>query len=82
MTDYEVTLGEIYRTVRRLEAVLEGVQGSVEHIPTLVLRVSAVEDDVVELKTDMKTVRRDAAVMSGGIGVAAFLASIWPFGSK
>ena len=79
MTDNEVTLGEIYRTVQRLEEALRGVQESVSPIPGLVVRVQSSEDDIVELKTEMKSVRRDAAAVSGGIGALAFIASIWPW---
>lgn len=75
----DVTLGEIYRTVKRLEAALEAVQQSVAPIPTLVVRVGAAEDDIEDLRNDMKAVRRDAAVVSGGIGVAAFIASLMPW---
>lgn len=73
MTDNDVTLSEIYRMVQRIDLTLKDVPG-------LVVRVAAVEDDIQSLQTDMKTVRRDTAVVSGGIGVAAFIASIWPFG--
>lgn len=75
----EVTLGEIYRTVQRLEAALSIVQMSVEPIPVLVVRVDTAEQEIRDLRTDVKAVRRDAAVVSGGIGVMGFLASIWPW---
>ena len=75
----EVTLGEIYRTVQRLEAALSTVQMSVEPIPVLVVRVDTAEQEIRDLRTDVKAVRRDAAVVSGGIGVMGFLASIWPW---
>lgn len=75
----EVTLGEIYRTVQRLEAALSTVQMSVEPIPVLVVRVDTAEQEIRDLRVDVKAVRRDAAVVSGGIGVMGFLASIWPW---
>lgn len=70
MTDQEVTLGEIYRMVQRIEQTLKDVPG-------LLIRVDSAEDDIAALQSDMKSVRRDTAVVSGGIGVAAFLASLW-----
>lgn len=75
----EVTLGEIYRTVQRLEAALSTVQMSVEPISVLVVRVDTAEQEIRDLRVDVKAVRRDAAVVSGGIGVMGFLASIWPW---
>lgn len=79
MTQDEVTLGEIYRTVQRLELAVSAVQSSVEPIPVLVVRVAATEREIAELRMQMQAVRRDAAVVSGGIGVMAFLASLWPW---
>jgi hypothetical protein len=66
--EQEVTLGEIYRSLMRLEKAIE---------PLLALpsRVEATEVNIRELQTDMKSVRRDAAAVSGGLGVIAFLAS-------
>lgn len=74
-----VTLSEIYRTVQRLEAALKEVQEKVAPIPTLVVRVESAEDDITDLKGDMKSIRRDTAMVSGGIGMAAFVASLWPW---
>ena len=42
-------------------------------------RLTAAEREIKELRLDMKAVRRDAAVVSGGIGVMGFLASLWPW---
>lgn len=75
----EVTLGEIYRTVQRLESLARAVQESVEPIPVLVVRVTNAEREIADLRTQMQSVRRDAAMVSGGIGVMGFIASIWPW---
>jgi len=43
-------------------------------------RLGGVENDVTDLQTDMKAVRRDAAFLSGGISLGAFLWQFVPWG--
>ena len=78
MTDHDqrVTLGEMARSLARIEAAVAVLQtyGSAP-LQALSVRLHATEEDVADLKSDMKAVRKDAAMVSGGLGVIAFIAS-------
>jgi len=60
MENGDVTLGEIHRTVKRIEATLAP-------LVTLGVRVDNAEQDILELRTDVKSVTAKATFVSGSI---------------
>ena len=77
MTDEQVTLGEIYRLVKTQSEEIRHIARLSEVVPVLAARLDAHDGELSDLKVDMKAVKRDAAVVAGGSGMAAFLASIF-----
>lgn len=91
MTDEQITIGEIYRLVRRTDERIEkfseesvqrhhrlreDMQPMVRAITELQTEMKAAKEDIGELNDDMKNVRRDAAFLSGGISLGALLLSV------
>lgn len=87
MTDQEVTLGEIYRSLQRLEAALIAhladsrtrqleLTDKLESIAPLSVRVSVTEArlDKLEPKVDSSTVY--AAWVAGGVAAIVFLVQV------
>jgi hypothetical protein len=73
----EITLGEIQRTLLRLEAGQEKLTDAIAPLSGLQIRVHTAERDIEDLQTDVKGAMRGAATVSGGISVLAFVASLW-----
>lgn len=75
----DITSGETGRTLKRIEDKLDALATEVQAFKvssaTLSLRVSNVEADVTSLSSDVKSISSKAAAISGGISVAAFIAS-------
>lgn len=74
-----MTIGEIGRALqsieRKVDALTTEVQAFKVSSATLGLRVTNVESDTVSLASDVKSISSKAAAISGGISVAAFIAS-------
>ena len=93
MTDNEVTLGEIYRSVQRLEAALithqvdvrqknhelvDKIQRLVAPMGAFDVRLHTVEDRVEKLEPRVDSVTTNAAFVAGGIAAIGFLITlIW-----
>lgn len=93
MTDQEVTLGEIYRSLQRLEAAFIAHQVDtrtknhelVSKIQTLVgplgaidVRIANIEERVEKLEPRVDSVAINAAFMAGGIALLGFVVSmVW-----
>lgn len=60
MPDDDVSLGELHRTMKQLQAAVDRLSGQVEGISVLEYRVGKVEEDVKEItrnrRTDWRTV--------------------------
>lgn len=90
MTDNEVTLGEIYRSLQRLEAafiahqvdtrtknheLVAKIQSLVAPMGAIDVRIATIEDRVEKLEPRVDTVVTNAAFIAGGIAVAGFVLS-------
>jgi hypothetical protein len=76
MTDNEVTLGEIYRTVTRLELVMADVSDKLEQVGPLVVRVTSAEVRLDKLEPTVHRTAFYAATVTGGIAVGSFLIAL------
>jgi hypothetical protein len=93
MTDQEVTLGEIYRSLQRLEAaflthqsdtriknhdLVAKIQEAIMPLGALHIRVQSAEDRLDKLEPRVDTVAVNAAFMAGGIALLGFVISmVW-----
>lgn len=75
----DITLGEIARTVKRIEERLESLSKEVREAvlanASLGTRMLATEQDVTKLESDVKNISAKSAAISGGIGALAFIAN-------
>lgn len=85
MNDNDVTLGEIGRAVKRIEAQLatltKDVSDALVTASTLNLRMKTAETDIERIDGDVKAVSTQAARISGAVGLLAFISSLvpWPW---
>lgn len=92
MTDEQITLGETYRLVERIDrrvaelsqevrdrhhALANAMNEQIGPISVIKVRVDEAEGDIADLRGEMKDVKKDAAFLSGGISLAAFILSVF-----
>jgi hypothetical protein len=80
MTDQQdLSLGEIQRSLVRIEANQAKFAEALQPIIGLQIRVDGHDDEIRDLREDMKAVTGKAATVAGGISVLAFLGSLLPW---
>ena len=92
MTDEQITLGETYRLVERIDrrvaelsqevrdrhhALSNTVNEQIGPLSVLKVRVDEAKNEIDDLRGEMKDVKKDAAFLSGGISLAAFILSVF-----
>jgi hypothetical protein len=93
MTDQEVTLGEIYRSLQRLEAaflahqadtrtknheLVAKIQEAIVPLGALHIRIESAEDRLDKLEPRVENAAINAAFMAGGIALLGFVISmVW-----
>lgn len=73
MTDQEVTIGEIYRAVTRLEIAVGKTQDALAPLAALHERVKSTEDRLERVEPKLDSVAVNAGFIAGGVAVAGFL---------
>lgn len=76
MADDSKTLGEIGRTVDRIEKALDELRKDVAPIGTLSLRISNAEDDLIAVRADLNAVSQKVWWVTGAGSALAFVAGI------
>jgi len=79
MTDMDITLGEVARTLVRLEAMVTRLADSLATLSAVDARVANVESDLHALRSDVDRVTTRSAYISGGVSALAFVAGLWPW---
>ena len=79
MSEPEITLGEVVRTLQRLETTVNRMADSLAQLATVDVRVTNAEDHIRQLREDVHAVNMKSAVISGGVSALAFMASLWPW---
>lgn len=81
----DLTLGEIGRSVTRIESAVRDltnqVQAGIGPVSELRVRVTNVEDDIDALGKKVEDMKTRSDRLIGGIGLLAFLSSLvpWPW---
>lgn len=82
MTEHDQTLGEIGRSVARIEGTVRELSGQLSAfigpMEALKVRMASAESDILDVSKKLDHIETRSAAIAGGVGVVAFILQFVP----